>query len=426
MSRKSFLAIFTLVALPAFPAIARQRAVRAPTPLTRKAIASAAIRIADRLRIDPFEPRRHWENAPFLDGLVLMGEELEHQSNPAGARLIDRAVSVILGSDDDIINLFWGDGTAYAQVALDLYRIIPAGDPRREALLTTLSGPMSFAEHAIRTSPAAGTPRDPWWIAGGYGTRYWQDDMYMVVPWLAMNGSSVDGLPSNELARNLAYEWIEAYVYDHRPASSDPRAVAVPTAGARNGFLLWDPDHGLFQHQPDSIGSDFFWGRGNGWSAIALMRAAHYLDGPYSGTQYPSVISAPEIRQLLLRMAASVKERQTPNGGWGSDLSHALDCPIAETSATGMMTFFLARGINEGWLDRDAYLPVVRRAFAVLMQRVDAGGVVVAIQPPGIGPDCSRTIASDDVINVNYGPGVWLLAASEVIKFSDEDLAGNN
>lgn len=428
MSRKIFLAILALVVLPGLPAFARRRAVLHPTPLSRKVIASTAIRIADRLRIDSFEPRRHWENVPFLDGLVLMGEELEHQSNPAGARLIDRAASVILGSDDDIINLYWGDGTAFAQVSLDLYRVIPPGDPRRDALLATLAGPMNFAQHAIRTSPAAGAPRDPWWIEGGYGTRYWQDDMYMVIPWLAMNGSSADGLPSNELSRNLAYEWIEAYVYDHRPASSDPREVAVPTAAARNGFLLWDPIQGLFQHQPEWIGrNDLFWGRGNGWSAIALMRAAYYLDAPYTGTQYPTVVNTAEIRQMLVLMAASLKERQTPDGGWGSDLPDILDCPVAESSATGLMTFFLGRGINEGWLDHDTYLPVVMKGFGVLMQRVDADGDVIGIQPPGTGPDCSLpTIASDDVINVNYGAGVWLLAASEVMKFSDEELGKQN
>jgi hypothetical protein len=413
MLRKTLLAIVTLVALPA---LAKHHAVVAPAPLTRAAIVSTAIRVADRVTIDPDKPRLHWENAPYLDGLVLFGDELQRESNPNGTRLIERAASVILGSDDDINDIFFGDGTAWAQVALDLYRILPVNDPRRAALLATLSGPMSFAEHAIRVPPAAGSPRDPWWIDGGFGTRYWQDDMYMVIPWLAMNGSSRDGLPANELSRNLAYEWIEAYVYDHRPASSDPREVAVPSAAARNGFLLWDPDHDLFQHQPESIGSDFFWGRGNGWSAIALMRAAHYLDAPYSGTKYPAVLGAPEIRDLLVRMAASLKARQTPDGGWGSDLSHPLDCPTAETSATAMMTFFLACGISEGWLDRNAYLPVVRKSFALLMQRVDSRGVIAGIQPPGIGPDCSRIIASDDPINVNYGAGVWLLAASEVLK----------
>jgi len=414
MLRKLAFTVFVLIALPA---LARRRAVVAPGLLTHEAIVSTAIRVADRIAIDPEQPRLHWENAPFLDGLVLFGDELQRESNPAGARLIERAASVILDSDDDINDVYWGDGTAFGQAALDLYRVLPPSDPRRAALLATLSGPMSFAEHAIRATPKTGTPRDPWWIAGGFGTRYWQDDMYMVIPWLAMNGSSRDGLPANELSRNLAYEWIEAYVYDHRPASSDPREVAVPSAAARNGFFLWDPDFALFQHQPEWIGSkDVFWGRGNGWSAIALMRAADHLDAPYSGTQYPVVLGAPEIRGLLVRMAASLKARQTPDGGWGSDLSHPLDCPVAETSATAMMTFFLARGINEGWLDRDAYLPVVRKSFALLMRRVDARGVIAGIQPPGTGPDCSRIISSDDTINVNYGAGVWLLAASEVLK----------
>jgi hypothetical protein len=414
MSRKLFFAIFALVALPVF---ARHRAVVAPAPLTHQTIVSTASRVADHVTINPSEPRLHWENAPYLDGLVLFGDALHREGNPNGARLIERAASVILGSDDDISGVFFGDGTAFAQVALDLDRVLPPSDPRRAALLATLSGPMSFAEHAVRATPKTGTARDPWWIDGGYGTRYWQDDMYMVIPWLAMNGSSRDGLPANELSRNLAYEWIEAYVYDHRPASSDPREVAVPSAAARNGVFLWDADFNLFQHQPEWIGSkDVFWGRGNGWSAIALMRAADFLDAPYSGTQYPVVLTAPEIRDLLVRMAASLKTRQTPDGGWGSDLSHPLACPAAETSATGMITFFLARGINEGWLDRDTYLPVVRKSFALLMQRVDIRGVIAGIQPPGTGPDCTRTISSDDANNVNYGAGVWLLAASEVLK----------
>jgi hypothetical protein len=54
------------------------------------------------------------------------------------------------------------------------------------------------------------------------------------------------------------------------------------------------------------------------------------------------------------------------------------------------------------------------------MRRVDARGVITGIQPPGTGPDCSRVIASDDVINVNYGAGVWLLAASEFLKISTQ------
>src|SRR3954451_6133887 len=135
MPRKLFLAIFALVALPAF---ARHRAVVAPTPLTHEAIVSTAIRIADRGTINPSEPRLHWENAPYLDGVVLFGDALRRAGNPVGGRLIERAASVILGSDDNINGVLSGDGTAYAQVALDLYRVLPPSDPRRPTLLATL------------------------------------------------------------------------------------------------------------------------------------------------------------------------------------------------------------------------------------------------------------------------------------------------
>lgn len=396
-----------------------------PGPLTRAAIVATASKVADRVVLS-YDPRLHWENAVYFDGLVLLGEQMNLRSPGSGSRFIDRAASVILYSDDAIDTVYWGDGTAFAQAAMDLYRVLPPSDARRQALLTTLTGPMQFAEHAVRVSPADGAARDPWWIAGGYGTRFWQDDLYMVVPWLALYGSSHDGLPGNELARNLAYEWIEAYVYEHRPPSDDSREAAVPSLKSRRGSLLWDQASGLFQHAPELIGTtQDFWGRGNGWAVAALTRAAESLDTPYNGGRYDQVIASEEIRQMLRAEAESLIERRTPDGGWGSYLSQPDRCAIAETSATGLLTFFLARGVNEGWLDRTTYVPVVIRAFDLLMRRVDADGYVTGIQPPDIGPNCARKTSNDE-INLNYGPGAVLLAAAEVLKFTDTDLLGSS
>jgi hypothetical protein len=36
-----------------------------------------------------------------------------------------------------------------------------------------------------------------------------------------------------------------------------------------------------------------------------------------------------------------------------------------------------------------------------------------------VGPGCGTIWSNDPVINVNYGPGAFLLAASEVMKFPD-------
>jgi hypothetical protein len=415
------LALLLTLSVPALAA-PRRRAAQHPATPTREGIAATASRVADRV-VWTYAPRLHWENAVFYDGLVLFGEQMELRAPGSGQRFLDRAATVLIESDDDIDGVSWGDGTAYGQAVLDLYRVLPPNDPRRAALLATLSGPMRFAEHAVRVTPSSGAPRDPWWIAGGYGARFWQDDLYMVVPWLSLYGSTQDGLPGNELARNLAYEWIEAYVHEHRPASGDARELAVPSLRSRRGDLLWDPTYALFHHASESIPHpEYFWARGNGWSLVALTRAAGALDAPYTGSRYDQVVSREELHEMLRASAAALLDRRTADGGWSAYLSQPDLCPMAETSGTGLLTFFLARGVNEGWLDREVYVPVVMRAFALLMRRVDAEGDVTGIQPPDVGPNCGKITSRHPTINLNYAPGAFLLAASEILKFPEQDL----
>jgi hypothetical protein len=404
--------VLVLSLLFSLPAAAKRRAVQQPATLTRDALSAVAVRIHDRATW-AHAPRLHWENAVLFDGFVLAGEQLNAHEPGSGDRLIERAAAVLLDSDDDIAGVSWADGTAYSQAVLDLYRVLPPSDPRRARLLALLDGPMRFAEHSVRATPATAAPRDPWWIAGGYGARFWQDDLYMVVPWLALHGSTRHGLPGNELARNLAYEWIEAYVHEHRPETNEP----VPSLRSRRGALLWSEAHALFRHEPNHA-DEFFWGRGNGWALVALARAVEALDAPYSGNRYEQVVDAAELREMLQASAESLRERQSADGGWSAYLARE-DCPAAETSGTALLTFFLARGVNEGWLDREIYAPVVLRAVSLLLRRVDAHGNVSGIQPPDVGPNCAKIASNHGRINVNHGPGAILLAIAEVMKFAE-------
>lgn len=415
--------VLALLVSPLLSAAPKRRAVEHPTPRSKAALIARATRVADRVTWT-FHPRLHWENAVFFDGLLLFGEQLELRSPGSGVRFVERSATVLLQSDDPVETVYWGDGTAFGQAAMDLYRLLPPGDPRRAQILTTLDGPLQFAQHAVRVTPASGAARDPWWVAGGYGTRFWQDDLYMLVPWLVMYGSLQEGLPGRTLPRNLAYEWIEAYVYDHRPESADAREAAVPSARSRRARLLWDEEHDLFQHAPDKIGTtEDFWARGNGWSLVALARAAALFDAPYSGGRYEQVIGPAELRDMLRRSAESLIARRTADGGWGAYLSNPDACATAETSGTALLTFFLARGVNDGWLERDVYVPIVLRAMDVLMRRVQADGTVTGIQPPDVGPGCGQISSTNGTTNVNYGPGAVLLAVSEVLKFPESDLA---
>ncbi len=388
--------------------------------VTKSELRAAAAKAANRLAaIRVLE--RTWEDAPALVGLLQFAGDPDGSAAPSSPAWIDLVTAVIGAGDTPISN---GDYAAYAQAAMDLYRLAPSRDiALRERLLEATNGPLAFAERALRATPSAGPPPAGWWVEGGYGTRFWVDDLYTLPPWLAMRGSSRNGLPGDPLARDLAYEWIESYLYDHRPADADGSPSPVPSRRPRGGALLWDPALSLFRHDAGP-GFSSYWGRGNGWAAWGLARAASYLDVPYGGGRFDEVVDRTGIREVLARLASSLAARRSDDGGWPTDLARPGACPASETSATGLVTYMLAKGINEGWLDRAAFTPVVLKALSALLGRLDAQGDLSGIQPPGTGPDCGVTTSRDPAVDVSYGVGAFLLALSEASKLPDGVLAG--
>lgn len=386
---------------------------------TKSDVLDVAVKAADRLPTTRVL-RRSWEDAPYLVGLLLVAGKLDGRTPGSGQRWIDLASGVIDGGDAPITH---GDNAGYAQAAMDLYRIASLTDAtRRAALLDATSGPIDFAARALRITPSSGPPMSSWWVEGGYGTRFWVDDLFTLPPWLAMRGSSREGLAADPTARDLAYECIESYLYDHRPPATDAFAAAVPSRRERAGPFLWNPGLSLFRHDPGS-GAERYWGRGNGWAAWGLARSAGYLDAPYGGGRYDEIVDRTGIREVLSRLASSLASRRSDDGGWPTDLAHPEACSASETSATGLITYMLAKGVNEGWLDRAAFTPVVLKAFSLLLSRLDAQGDLVGIQPPGAGPDCGVTASDDPAVDVSYGVGAFLLAVSEVLNLPDVDLA---
>jgi hypothetical protein len=363
---------------------------------------------------------RTWEDVPYLVGLVLLARRTAAESPDTSRAWIDRATAAV-GTGDGAIG--HGDYAGYGQAAMDLFRTTPLSDASlRAELLAATDGPLAFAARAIRVTPANAPPASPWWVEGGYGTRFWVDDLFTQPPGLALRGSALEGLPADPLARDLAYEWIESYLYDHRPAATSTTSPAVPTERRRAGPLLWNPALNLFRHDPGA-GAEAYWGRGNGWAAWGLARAARYLDTPYGGGRFDLVPDRTALREVLARLAGSLAARRADDGGWPADLLRPEVCGVSETSATGLLTYALARGVNEGWLDRATFTPIVLKALSVVLARLDASGDVTGIQPPGTGPDCGTTTSNDPGVDVSYGVGALLLAASEALDLPDVDLA---
>ena len=174
----------------------------------------------------------------------------------------------------------------------------------------------------------------------GYTTqaRWWIDDMYMI-----------------SLIQLQAYRATHDTVYLNR----DARLMAAYLDSLQR-------PNGLFFHGP---GAPFYWGRANGWIAAALAEVLSDL--PPTHPQYGRIMEGYQ------RMMPTVLAYQSPAGLW----RQLLDKPELwlETSSTGMLTFAMATGVRNGWLDARRYGPAVRRAWSALVDELDANANVANV-----------------------------------------------
>jgi unsaturated rhamnogalacturonyl hydrolase len=172
-------------------------------------------------------------------------------------------------------------------------------------------------------------------------------------------------------------------------------------AGTQSG--LFDTKTGLFWRDSTFVNGTVYWSRGNGWVMAGIVRVLQYL--PATDASYSAYTT------LLSTMAAAIKPLQQSDGTWHSDLTHPSTYPNPEVSGTGLITYALAYGINQGLLDRATYQPVVFSAWKAITQQVNAQGRVGYIQATGSAPAAATATETHD-----YGVGAFVLAGSEIYK----------
>jgi len=174
---------------------------------------------------------------------------------------------------------------------------------------------------------------------------------------------------------------------------------------------LYDPEAHLisrdntYLNQKEANGQKIFWSRGNGWVFAAIPRMLQYLPANHP--------DRPRFEQLFKDMAAKIADCQQPDGLWHASLLDPDSYPLGETSGSGLFTYGLAWGVNQGLLDRAKYELVVRKAWPALVDCVAADGKLTHVQPAGSAP---KTFAAD--ATAPYGVGAFLLAGSEVYRLA--------
>jgi len=173
---------------------------------------------------------------------------------------------------------------------------------------------------------------------------------------------------------------------------------------------LQNPASGLYYHAWDEGGSNpagqVYWGRGNGWALLADVHCLAVL----SATT-PTHPLRPTILDIVQRQAAGLRPLQDAGGLWHTALTRPDS--YLETSASALIGYAFKRGIQEEWLDEDAYAAATQAAILGVWRQVQADGTVTNVSGP------TWPMLTEGEYNARphgslqlYGQGVTLLLGS--------------
>ena len=197
--------------------------------------------------------------------------------------------------------------------------------------------------------------------------------------------------------------WVRLWV-----ATGDQRYLdfAVTNWWKTSDYLYDTDEHLYFRDSKyftkrETNGLKVFWSRGNGWVMGGLVRVLQFLPKDHP--------SRPRFEEQFRQMSAKLVSLQQADGMWRSSLLDPAHFPSKETSGTGLISYGLAWGVNNGLLDRAQYEPVITKAWQALVGCVTPEGRLTHVQPVGEDPKRFDARSTDA-----FGVGAFLLAGSEV------------
>lgn len=347
--------------------------------LSRYDIRSNQMRPEERASAIP----QGWIYATFNIGLLMWGETRNDQAYIQAIRNISAVNEWKLGP-----RFYHADDHAMGQVYLDLYQRY--GDKHMIADLQKTFN-WVLANPSERTLEFEGRPmevmntanrrfEDPWcterWC--------WADAIFMAPPvWAELSQITGDKRYLEFMDKEFWYATDYLYSKEDHLFLRDSR----------------------FFTQRDKSGKPIYWGRGNGWVLAGIARTIPHLPKDFA--------KRADYIQLFSDMSTHIRAAQNTDGSWPSSLLDTSAKPTPESSGTGLLVFGLAWGVNNGYLDRATYLPVIEKGWQSLVRTVDKNGRMGWVQQVGFAPG-SATKKDTEL----YGAGAFLLAAAEVYKLA--------
>ena len=329
---------------------------------------------------NPVHGRAFWDNAAYHTGnmeayFLTKNEDYRKYSEAwaernqwKGAKSENKSAwKYNYGETDE--HVLFGDWQICFQTYIDLYTIEPNE--------VKIARAREVMEYQMSTSN-----NDYWW---------WVDGLYMVMPVM----TKLYKITRNKLYLDKMYEY---FTY----ANS----------------IMYDGDEKLYYRDAKYVypkhksanGKKDFWARGDGWVFAGLAKVLKDLP--------PDDSHRSEYVTKFRGIASAIKQVQHPDGYWTRSLLDSSHAPGPETSGTAFFTYGLLWGMNNGYLNRDEYIPTVVKSWNYLTNvALHANGKIGYVQP--IGERAIPGQVVDKNSTSNFGVGAFLLAACEMYRYLD-------
>lgn len=335
----------------------------------KRAIKSLMLKVVDWQLDHPKHDTKDWTNGAFYAGIFAAWETTK--SKAIYEAMLD------MGNKNQWKpgpNYYHADNAAICQTYIDLYR----EEKLPEMIQPSIVAMKSFVENPY----PAKRPHEviKWW---------WCDALFMAPPALVKLGITLGDnyyLEANDKYFKECYDLL--YNKQERLFARDLNYVVKEDGSGPR----------------EANGEKIFWSRGNGWVLGGLVRILKELPQDYPERLF--------YEKLFKEMAARIISLQQEDGLWRSSLLDPGSYPGGEVSGSGFFCYALSWGINNNLLDKEKYLPGVKKAWQSLNACVNDEGRVGWVQPIGADPRKNFNKDSWEV----YGTGAFLLAGSEIIK----------
>lgn len=322
--------------------------------------------------------RSFWDNAAYhtgnMEAFFLTGDSSYYAYSEAwavhnewkGAKSDNKSEWKYSYGETDEYVLF-GDYQVCFQVYTDLYNVKPDSQKIARA--------REVMEYQMSTDK-----NDYWW---------WSDGLYMAMPVM----TKMYRLTDNPLYLEKMHEYwtyANSIMYD-----------------AESGLYYRDAKY-VYPNHKSVNGKKDFWARGDGWVLAALAKVLKDLPETDRYRQ--------EYIDCFQTMAKAVAACQQPEGYWTRSMLDPEHAPGPETSGTAFFTYGLLWGMNNGFLDKAVYQPVVMKAWHYLTtMALQPDGRIGYVQP--IGEKAIPGQVVDANSTANFGVGAFLLASCELVRF---------